>query len=151
MNPHAAAPKSAQERAPRTALIVDDEAALLRLMVRLLERAHYQVWAAQDGIQARQLFREHEAEIGLALIDVIHPPGAGAEDLLPELLERKPDLDVILTSGDVLSESLEEILNRIGGRFLLKPFVPKALLRLLEDNGKPDADVVGDSTGPGTV
>jgi DNA-binding NtrC family response regulator len=151
MNPPAAAPKSAQERASRTALIVDDEAPLLRLMVRLLERAHYQVWAAQDGTQARQLFREHEAEIGLALIDVIHPPGAGAEDLLPELLERKPDLDVILTSGDVLSESLEEILNRIGGRFLRKPFVPKALLRLLEDTGKPDADVVGDSTGPGTV
>jgi DNA-binding NtrC family response regulator len=132
-----------QKSAPRTVLVVDDEESLLRLMVRLLERADYQVWAAKDGTEARELFHQHAAEIDLALIDVFHPPGAGAEDLLPELLEHKPDLDVILTSGDVLPAPLEEILTRIGGRFLRKPFVPKALLRLLDEkNGdeKPQSE-----------
>ncbi|HIF92180.1 MAG: response regulator [Myxococcales bacterium] len=135
MNPTDTVHQSAPESAPRSVLIVDDEEPLLRLMVRLLERAGYQVWAAKDGTEARALFREHAAEIDLAFIDVMHPPDAGAEDLLPELLEQKPGLDVILTSGDVLSPSLEEILNRIGGGFLRKPFASKALLRILDEMG----------------
>jgi DNA-binding NtrC family response regulator len=146
--------KSAPKGAPRTALIVDDEEPLLRLMVRLLERVDYQVWAAKDGTEARALFRKHAAEISLALIDVVHPPGAGAEDLLPELLEQKPDLDVILTSGDVLSPSLEGILSRIGGRFLRKPFAPKALLRLLDEkagNEVSESPASGQAAGPGVV
>jgi CheY-like chemotaxis protein len=124
----------------RTALIVDDEDQLLRLMVRLLEGAGIRVWAARDGVEARQLFREHASEIDLALIDVLHPPGAGAADLLPELLAQRPDLDVILTSGDALPEALEEKLASAGGRFLRKPFAPRTLLRLLQgDDGTAQA------------
>ena len=89
----------------RTALIVDDEDQLLRLMVRVLERAGYGTWSARDGVEALRLFHEHASEIDLVLLDVIHPPGAGAIDLLPALLAQRPDLDVILTSGDVLPES----------------------------------------------
>ncbi len=124
------------EISPRTALIVDDEEQLLRLMARLLEGVGVRVWAAKDGVEARELFREHAAEIDLALIDVIHPPDAGAADLLPELLAEQPDLEVILTSGDALPEALEEALASIGGRFLRKPFAPKALLRLIQRDDK---------------
>ena len=154
MNPADTVQKSAAKSAPKCALVVDDEEPLLRLMVRLLERADYQVWAAKDGTEARALFREHAAEIGLALIDVVHPPGAGAEDLLPELIEHKPDLEVILTSGDVLSSQLEELLNRIGGRFLRKPFVPKTLLRLLDETNGPEvtaSTAVGQAAESGVV
>ena len=125
----------------KAALIVDDEDQLLRLMVRLLERARYRVWAAKDGTEAWDLFRAHRDEIDLALIDVMHPPGAGAQDLLPKLLSERPDLDVILTSGDALPEALEQQLAAIGGSFLRKPFVPKSLLRLLDgDRDKTWAD-----------
>jgi CheY-like chemotaxis protein len=132
---------------PKTALIVDDEEQLLRLMVRLLETAGVRVWAARDGVEARQLFREHALEIDLALIDVLHPPGAGAADLLPELLAQRPDLDVILTSGDALPEALQEKLTSVGGRFLRKPFAPRTLLRLLQgDDGTTQA--AGGPRGP---
>ena len=116
----------------RTALIVDDEDQLLRLMARLVERGGYQTWTARDGVEALRIFREHQGEIDLLLLDVFHPPGAGAVDLLPELLAEKPDLDVILTSGDALSEELDRELVAIGGRFLRKPFSPRALLDLLD-------------------
>jgi CheY-like chemotaxis protein len=117
----------------RTALIVDDEEQLLRLIARVVAQGGYQTWTARDGVEALRLFREHTAEIDLLLLDVFHPPGAGAADLLPELLAEKPDLDVILTSGDALSEELDRALTAIGGRFLRKPFAPKALLRMLDD------------------
>jgi len=133
------------EKSPRAALIVDDEDQLLRLMVRLLEGAGFRVLAARDGIEARQFFHEHAAEIDLALIDVIHPPDAGAADLMPQLLALRPDLDVILTSGDALPEALEEKLASVGGRFLRKPFSPKTLLRLL-DRDDNSADNTADNT-----
>jgi CheY-like chemotaxis protein len=47
------------------------------------------------------------------------------------LHERAPGLDVVLMSGDALPEPLESALSARGGRFLRKPFAPKALLRLL--------------------
>ena len=136
----------------KTALIVDDEDPLLRLMVRLLERAGYTTWSARDGIEALRVFREHAFEIDLVLLDVIHPPDAGAVDLLPALLAQRPDLEVILMSGDVLPEPLEEILVSIGGRFLRKPFLPKALTLMLEGEGGIDsADPIHSKRTPGTV
>lgn len=122
----------------KTALIVDDEDPLLRLMVRVLERAGYATWSASDGVEAARIFNEHSSEIDLVLLDVIHPPGAGAIDLLPALLAEKPDLDVILMSGDELPDSLEKTRVSIGGRFLRKPFAPKALLRMVVGEGGLD-------------
>jgi hypothetical protein len=94
----------------RTALVVDDEDQLLRLMTRVIERAGHRVHAAATGEAARRLFREHEPEI--VLLDVVMPDGDGAESLLPE--------------------SLEVLLGSIGGDFLCRPFPPRSLLRLLE-------------------
>ncbi len=114
----------------RTALVVDDEDQLLRLMTRVIERAGHRVHAAATGEAARRLFREHEPEI--VLLDVVMPDGDGAESLLPEFLAERPGLKVILTSGAALPESLEVLLGSIGGDFLCKPFPPRSLLRLLE-------------------
>ena len=121
----------------RSALIVDDEDQLLRLMARLVERGGYRTWTARDGVEALRIFREHQGEIDLLLLDVLHPPGAGAADLLPALLAEKPGLDVILTSGDALSEDLDRELAAIGGHFLRKPFAPRALLDLLDAAATP--------------
>jgi DNA-binding NtrC family response regulator len=120
----------------RTALIVDDEDQLLRLLVRVLERAGYATWAAGEGAEALRVFHENASEIDLVLLDVIHPAGGGAADLLPAMLAQRPDLQVILMSGDVLPEPLALKLASIGGQFLRKPFVPRTLLRMLEpDSG----------------
>ena len=134
----------------KTALIIDDEEQLLRLMVRVLERAGYQAWGAEDADAGLRLFHEHLEEIDLVLPDVIMP-GPGAEEILPQLLAERSDLKVIPMSGDVLSESLESELAAIGGNFLRKPFVPKSLLRLVEleadgsRTAKPSASSVNGS------
>jgi DNA-binding NtrC family response regulator len=116
----------------RTALVVDDEDQLLRLISRLLERSGYRVLAAADAAAARRLFTAHAEEIELLLLDVVLPDGDGAEQLLPEFLEDRDDFEVIAMSGDAAPETLEAMLERIGGRFLRKPFAPKSLLRMLD-------------------
>ena len=137
--------------APRTALIVDDEDQLLRLMTRVLEREGTRVLGAATADDARHLFRENADEIEIVLLDVMMPGGDGAEVLLPEFLAVRPEIGVILTSGDALPETLEVLLGRIGGRFLRKPFVPKSLVRMLAPTQAERPDPIGSSNfaGPG--
>ena len=129
----------------RTALIVDDEAQLLRLLTRVLERAEYTVWPAETASEAIRLFSEREDDFDLAVIDVMMP-GGGAATILPKLWDRRPDLRVILTSGDALPTEFETLLATGIGQFLRKPFVPKTLLRMLSE-GDPEAErTVGEAT-----
>jgi CheY-like chemotaxis protein len=113
-----------------TALIVEDEPQLRRLMSRLLERAGYATLAAPTAAEGLRMFRERSESIGLVLLDVVLPR-SGAEEMLPLLLSERRDLRIILTSGDVLPDSLARALARSGGRFLPKPFAPRTLMHLI--------------------
>lgn len=117
----------------RSVLVVDDDEQLLRLIVRLLERGGYTVRSATNLDDAVALFDASAAEIDCALLDVNLAARGGAAELLPLLHDRAPGLDVVLMSGDALPEPLEHALAARGGRFLRKPFAPRALLRLLSD------------------
>ncbi len=117
----------------RSVLVVDDDEQLLRLIVRLLEREGHPVRSATHLEGAIALFEDSAAEIDCALLDVNLAARGGAAELLPLLDDRAPGLDVVLMSGDALPEPLEHALAARGGRFLRKPFAPKALLRLLAE------------------
>lgn len=118
---------------PRLALIIEDEGPLRRLLSRLLERAGYATLTAADGNEGLEAFRARADELGIVLLDVMMPSKDAAE-ILPELLARRPDLPLILTSGDALPEDLQTLLETTTcGRFLRKPFMPQALLRMLEE------------------
>jgi DNA-binding NtrC family response regulator len=127
--------------AQRSVLVVDDDEQLLRLIVRLLESAGHRVRTATSLPETLALFDAADgraAGIDLALLDVNLAPGGGAAELLPLLQTRAPGLELLLMSGDALPEPLESELSRRGGRFLRKPFAPKALLRLIaEPGGQP--------------
>lgn len=118
---------------PKLALIIEDEEPLRRLLARLLERAGYATLTAADGNEGLAAFHARADELGIVLLDVMMPSKDAAE-ILPELLARRPDLPLILTSGDALPEDLQQVLETTTrGRFLRKPFMPQALLRMLEE------------------
>lgn len=114
--------------------MIEDEESLRRLLARLLARAGYQeVLTAEDGEEGSRIFLERADEIRLVVLDVLMPT-RNAGEILPELLGRRPDLPFVLTSGDALPEDLETVLEKTPhGRFLRKPFVPRALLRMLDE------------------
>ncbi len=136
----------------RTALIVDDEASLLRLLATVFERAGYRALVAANAAEARRVFAENRAAVDLVLLDVVMPGGEGAERLLPEILAERPDVRVIVASGDEPPASLTAELDRIGGSFLRKPFLPRALLRLLDaERGAGRAPAASHTNGPGVA
>lgn len=113
--------------APRAVLVADDEVILQRLMTRVLERAGFEALAVGDGDAALEAVEREPGRFALAIVDVCMPPRGGGE-LLRALLERRPDLGFVLTSGAELAPELRALLAERAGVFLCKPFAPEALL-----------------------
>ncbi len=109
-------------------LVVDDEPTLLQLMTRVLRRAGYEVRTAGDGDEAITAFDASERPVGAVLVDLRMRPQGGAA-ILNALLERSPDLGVVVTSGSSLDPETREMLARHRGEFVRKPFAPDSLLR----------------------
>jgi CheY-like chemotaxis protein len=114
-----------------TILIVDDEAALLRISARLLERAGFHVLVAPNGIEGLDLWHKRRAEIGLIITDVAMPR-MGGHDLLEQVRDEAPDLPVIMMSGDPDGEP--EFLARFRRvRLVTKPWIPEELVALVRE------------------
>ncbi len=108
-------------------LVVDDEESILTLSRRILERAGYEVLVASEGREALGLFARHRAEIGLVLTDLAMP-GMNGFTLLWALRRSKPDLRVMVATGQGSETNLRE-LELMGVReVLLKPFSSRRLL-----------------------
>ena len=120
-----------EDAAPATILVVDDEPSLLRLLTRVLERQGYTVLTASDGNQAIDVFDEHLDAIDGVVLDVVIPPN-GIGEVLEHMVSARSDLAVILSSGDIPGLAESERLEAHGGAFLRKPFLPKAMLKLIE-------------------
>ena len=114
-------------------LIADDEPQLLQVLVRALERGGCSVVTATDGVAAISAFRAAPDEISAVVIDAAIGPH-GAAHVLTSVAKERPRLNVVITSGDQLSDSLRSLLIAHNGTFLHKPFPPSALLDAVKDS-----------------
>lgn len=109
----------------QTILVVDDNDAVRRLVVTILERANLRVLSARSGADAIEL-AETVGEIHLLLTDIEMPSIQGPN--LGEILKQtRPDMRVMLMSaGDhgIL------VLN-YGWAFIAKPFLPVRLVQMI--------------------
>ncbi len=110
-----------------TILVVDDQAATLKVARILLESFGYSVLAATSGQEALILFRQHQERIRLLLTDVVMPDITGP-DLLERLRRIKPELRVIYMSGYPDAERLSQ-----ASAFLAKPFNPAGLSKVVRE------------------
>jgi CheY-like chemotaxis protein len=115
-----------------TVLLVEDEAALLKLAARLLERLGYTVLAAGSPSQALQLAETHEGTIHLLLTDVIMPEMSG-RDLWQRLGTLRPDLKCLFMSGYTANVIAHHGVLDDGIHFLQKPFSKEVLATKLRE------------------
>ncbi len=108
-------------------LLVDDEAGVLTLMRRFLERAGYSVRTAASGEEGVARFRESRGSLSAVILD-LNMPGMGGDAALQAIRALEPTLPVIVTSG----YSEEEVGRRCAGArisaFLPKPYLPAELI-----------------------
>ncbi len=108
-------------------LVVDDEEEILTLSRKILERAGYEVLVASEGREALGVFMRHRTEIGLVITDLAMP-GMNGFTLIWALRRAKPDLRVMVATGQGTEANLRE-LELMGVReVLLKPFTSRRML-----------------------
>ena len=121
----APAPAEESNGSGETILVVEDEDAVRRLVVRILTREGYSVLEAPDGAGALEAWAEHQGDIDLVLTDVVMPGMSGKE--LAERLEVKPVFMSGYTDDVMLRHGVE------GVRLVQKPFDAPTLVAAIRD------------------
>jgi DNA-binding NtrC family response regulator len=112
-----------------TILVVDDDDAVLRTVVAILENANFQVLSATNGADAIKVAEVRKEKIDLLLSDVDMRLMSGPD--LGEILKKnRPDLHVMLMSGGARGNLL--VLN-YGWAYIQKPFLAVKLVQMVSE------------------
>ena len=109
--------------APACILVVEDDRPVREMACLILGGAGYEVVAAgsaEDGLVVAE-----ERAFDALFCDVMLP-GASGLDLAADLRSRRPDLPVLMTSGQ-RSADVRDALSQAGHPFLAKPYTASAL------------------------
>jgi PAS domain S-box-containing protein len=102
-------------------LVVEDDAAVRKLTVRLLTGLGYQTIEAEDGVSALAKL-ETTPHVDLLFTDVVMPKGMNGRDLARKAQARRPSLKVLYMSGYTRNAILHNGELDEGVHLLTKPF-----------------------------
>lgn len=109
-------------------LLVEDEAGLCVMVEGILRRYGYKVITAPNGVEAMQLWKQHQGQFDLLLTDMVMPEGLTGRQLAEKLRALSPGLKVVYSSGysvDLVNGEGLELSE--GLNFLQKPYHPQKL------------------------
>lgn len=112
-----------------TILFVEDEPALKKMGVQILERIGYTVFAASNGQEALEQWSKHRERIELLVTDIVMPGGMSGRQLAEKIGQDKPDLKIVYCSGYSAEIAGKDLSLREGINFLRKPFRPLDLAK----------------------
>jgi CheY-like chemotaxis protein len=115
-----------------TILLVEDDAAVRRMVRVVLERAGYRVLEASSGPAAIECAARELGPIAVVLTDVIMPKMSGKE-LADRLVATRPTLRVLYASGYTDDSVVHHGVLDQGVNFLQKPITAASLLSKLDE------------------
>jgi two-component system, cell cycle sensor histidine kinase and response regulator CckA len=128
--------EAAQTETPRgrgeTILIVEDDAPVLHLARRVLEKLGYAVLTSARPAEAVAMAREHAGEIHLLMTDVVLP-GMSGKDLAGEMMQIRANIRVLFMSGYTANVIAHQGVLDEGVHFIEKPFTPDSLARKVRE------------------
>ena len=133
--PAALVPAITRERdhaGSETILVVEDEPAIRRVVIRALSKLGYAVLQAGNGVEAMAVVDAHRGPIDLLVTDVVMPYMDGRE-LAEALLARFSDLRVLYTSGYTDDAIVRHGIQHAEVEFLAKPYDLTSLRRKVRD------------------
>jgi len=120
------------DRAPAIArgegmvLVVDDDELVRDMAKEALQAVGYTVITATDGREGVELYRQHQDSIKAVLLDMAMPIMSGREAFI-EMQKINPAVKVLLASGFLKDNRVEEILSLGVKNFLHKPYTIASL------------------------
>ena len=124
----AAAPCRMSEHSARL-LLIDDDDDFASSLLTVLETSGHLVQRASDGTTGIQMAMTEPFDV---VICDIRMPGIGGMEVLQQLHAAKPRLPVILMTAFTTTERAIESMKAGAFDYLLKPFDPPEMLRVLE-------------------
>ncbi|NIP80343.1 MAG: response regulator, partial [Gemmatimonadetes bacterium] len=116
------APVEAEGAGSETVLVVEDDAAVRSVVMRVLERRGFAVLEAPDGPEALDVLQHIHGGIDLLIADAVMPEMPGCQ-LIETARSRYPGLRALLISG-YMADDLGST-----APYLAKPFTPSQLVR----------------------
>jgi len=115
-----------------TILVAEDDVSLRKLSRIVLESSGYRVITAEDGEDAITKFMENREKVDLVMLDMIMPKKNGKE--VGETIRKvSPRTKILFASGYTMDIIKTRELTESGFDFLLKPVVPRDLLRKVRE------------------
>lgn len=114
-----------------TILLVEDDEFVRGMTGQILKQNGYQVFEANSGIAALELWKQKSSEIDLVLADMILPGGLSGRELTEQLRKANPDLKIVYTSGYSLERSSLDTRLAENLKFIPKPYTPESLLQMI--------------------
>ena len=111
-----------------TILVVDDEPALRDIATRILTTSGYQVFQAESGEAALEIYQESPGRFDLVILD-IGMPGMGGHRCLERLRRINPNAKVIIASGYSKNGSISHSIASGPTGYVAKPFTKAELLK----------------------
>ncbi len=116
----------------KTILLVDDEDMIWDVISAMLQDLGYRVVLAENGREAVEIYQNNPGQIDLVLLDMIMPLMSGTEAFF--LLKRMdPGVNVLLSSGYVSEDEVQEVLHAGAAGFLRKPYHMADLARKVKE------------------
>ena len=124
---------------PTAILLVDDDAPVRVMLARLLRTQGHEVLQAENAAAAYAILEARRPDL---IISDIVMPGESGIDLRRHVLERWPDLPVILISGYSPEGPAEFAAHTPRTVFVQKPFAADQFLALVEETltGSPPSE-----------
>jgi PAS domain S-box-containing protein len=113
-------------RGNETILIVEDEQVLRLLITDILRPMGYQIFTAENGREALEVFKTIEGKIDVLLTDIMMPEMDGRE-LARRITQMSPETNVIFMSGYTQSIIMQPDSVREHCYFIPKPITPSVL------------------------
>ncbi len=115
-----------------TILFAEDDGDVRRILKSILEDNGYKVIEAVNGEEAVRLFREHEDEIRMILLDIIMPEKGGWE-VYEEIKKTSPMAKILFLSGYTGDSIIKNKITEEGLNYIPKPVEPDELLIRIRD------------------
>jgi len=113
-------------------LVVEDEEEVRKVAALALGENGYIIFEAADAEDALNIFEREKENFDLVFSDVVLPDKTGLQ-LVDQLLSRKPELRVLLSSGYANDKSQWPIMRERGYRFIQKPYALSDLIQAIRE------------------
>lgn len=115
-----------------TILVVEDEASVRTLAVRILKDHGYHVLEAANGSEALQIAKEYAGKLHMIVTDVIMP-GMSGKMMIAQLEAEQPNVKVLYISGYTDNSIVHHGILDSNVAFLQKPFSIEGLVRKVRE------------------